>query len=33
VLNPASERSLPELTLRAIILGALITLGFTAANV
>ena len=33
VLNPPSERSLPELTVRAIILGALITLGFTAANV
>jgi putative OPT family oligopeptide transporter len=33
VLNSSSERGLPELTLRAIILGALITLGFTAANV
>ena len=32
-MNPPSERSLPELTVRAIILGALITLGFTAANV
>jgi putative OPT family oligopeptide transporter len=33
VLNLSNEPSLPELTLRAIILGALITLGFTAANV
>jgi putative OPT family oligopeptide transporter len=33
VLNPSNERRLPELTLRAIILGALITLAFTAANV
>src|ERR1700733_13173300 len=32
-LNSSSERGLPELTVRAIILGALITLGFTAANV
>ena len=32
-MTPLSERSLPELTVRAIILGALITLGFTAANV
>ena len=33
VLNPSNERGLPELTLRAILLGGLITLGFTAANV
>src|SRR5271156_1039467 len=33
MLTSSDERSLPELTLRAIILGALITLGFTAANV
>ena len=32
-MNPSSERGLPELTVRAIILGGLITLGFTAANV
>jgi putative OPT family oligopeptide transporter len=32
-LRAASERGLPELTLRAIILGALITLALTAANV
>jgi putative OPT family oligopeptide transporter len=33
VSNPSSERGLPELTLRAILLGGLITLAFTAANV
>jgi putative OPT family oligopeptide transporter len=33
VLNPASEHGLPELTFRAILLGGLITLAFTAANV
>jgi putative OPT family oligopeptide transporter len=32
-LNPSSEQGLPELTLRAILLGGLITLAFTAANV
>ena len=32
-MNPSNERGLPELTLRAIILGGLITLAFTAANV
>jgi putative OPT family oligopeptide transporter len=32
-LNASHEHGLPELTLRAILLGALITLGFTAANV
>ncbi len=33
MLNPAIEPGLPELTLRAILLGGLITLAFTAANV
>jgi putative OPT family oligopeptide transporter len=33
VLSPPSERGLPELTLRAILLGGLITLALTAANV
>jgi putative OPT family oligopeptide transporter len=32
-LTPANEPGLPELTLRAILLGGLITLAFTAANV
>ncbi len=32
-MNASNERGLPELTLRAIFLGGLITLGFTAANV
>jgi putative OPT family oligopeptide transporter len=32
-LNDSNERGLPELTLRAILLGGLITLAFTAANV
>jgi len=33
MLNSSDERGLPELTLRAILLGGLITLAFTAANV
>lgn len=33
MLNPSNEHGLPELTLRAILLGGLITLAFTAANV
>jgi putative OPT family oligopeptide transporter len=33
MLNSSDERGLPELTVRAIVLGGLITLAFTAANV
>jgi len=33
VLNSSDDRNLPELTVRAVLLGALITLAFTAANV
>jgi putative OPT family oligopeptide transporter len=33
MLNSSDERGLPELTVRAILLGGLITLAFTAANV
>jgi putative OPT family oligopeptide transporter len=33
MMNPSHDRGLPELTLRAILLGGLITLAFTAANV